>query len=221
MSAATGPSTARRALERLRAARAIAVVRAQDTAEAIAIAEALHAGGLGAIELTFTTPGVAEALVETRRRLGPDLLLGAGTITTAAQAEAASQAGADLLVSPHLDLALLRSMLATGRLVVPGVLTPSECAAAVAAGAAVVKLFPASTVGPQHVRALLAPFPDLLMVPTGGIAAERAREWLDAGAVAVGLGGDLLPPALRRARNWDAISANARRLLTLLGPRPL
>lgn len=203
-------------LERLAVARAIAVVRARDGEEAVRIAEALHAGGLEAIELTFTTPGVAEALLEIRQLLGDGLLLGAGTITVSGQAEAAAAAGADFLVSPHLDPVVLESMLGTGLLSAPGVLTPSEVAAALRTGAEVVKLFPASTVGVAHLKALLAPFPGLRVIPTGGIDIDAAVEWLAAGAVAVGLGGRLLPRGLREAGDWHAISENAARLLAEL-----
>jgi 2-dehydro-3-deoxyphosphogluconate aldolase/(4S)-4-hydroxy-2-oxoglutarate aldolase len=206
-------------LERLRAARAVAVVRARDGDEAVRIAEALRDGGLEAIELTFTTPGVDAALVETRRRLGDGLLLGAGTITTADEAEAALAAGADFLVSPHLDVPLLEAMLATGLLVVPGVLTPSEVAAALRAGASAVKLFPASTVGVGYLKALLGPFPGLQVMPTGGITPAAAAEWLAAGAAAVGLGSELLPKALREAGDWRGISENAARLLAQVRPK--
>jgi len=203
-------------LARLRERRAVAVVRARDGDEAVRIAGALHAGGLGAIELTFTTPGCAEALVEARRRLGGGLLLGAGTITSAEQVRAAEAAGADFLVSPHLDETLLEAQLETGLLSVPGVLTPSEVAAALRVGATLVKLFPASTVGVGHLKALLGPFPGLQVMPTGGVSVETAPQWLAAGAVAVGLGGELLPRALRDAGAWDEISRNARRLLERL-----
>jgi 2-dehydro-3-deoxyphosphogluconate aldolase/(4S)-4-hydroxy-2-oxoglutarate aldolase len=209
-------ATAAETLERLRAARAIAVVRARDGAEAVAVADALAAGGLAAIELTFTTPGVAEALPEVRARLGERLLLGAGTITAAEHVRAAAEAGADFLVSPHLDPALLDEMLTSGLLAVPGVMTPSEVAAALRHGASVVKLFPASTVGVSHLKALLGPFPGLKVVPTGGISISSAGEWLAAGAVAVGLGGELLPKRLRDAGAWGEISDNAARLLAEL-----
>jgi 2-dehydro-3-deoxyphosphogluconate aldolase/(4S)-4-hydroxy-2-oxoglutarate aldolase len=200
-------------LEGLRAAKVIAVVRADDCQEAIDITEAFVGGGLTAIELTFTTPGVDAAITEVRSRLGSKLLLGAGTITTPEQARAAAQAGADFLVCPHLDERLFSGMLATGLLAVPGVMTPSEVAAASRTGAIVVKLFPASTVGVGHLKALFGPFPGLQVIPTGGISPATAREWLSAGAVAVGLGGELLPKALREARAWEQISANASQLL--------
>ncbi len=203
-------------VEQLREAQAVAVVRARDAAEALQVGGALDRGGLRAIELTFTTPGVAEALVDARRKLDAATLLGAGTITAAAQAKAAAEAGADFLVSPHLDPPLLERMLATSLLCIPGVLTPSEVAGALRLGAGVVKLFPASTVGVAHMRALFAPFPQLQVLPTGGVTIANARTWLDAGAIAVGLGGELLPAELRDAGDWDAVSDNAARLLAAL-----
>jgi 2-dehydro-3-deoxyphosphogluconate aldolase/(4S)-4-hydroxy-2-oxoglutarate aldolase len=216
MTVTTAPVTAVATLDRLRAARAIAVVRGRTAAEALRIAGALDAAGLGALELTFTTPGVAEALALARRQY-PKLLLGAGTITAEAQLVAAVDAGADFLVSPHLDPALHETALGTGRLVLPGVMTPGEVAAALRLGAIAVKLFPASTVGISHMRALFGPFPGLPVVPTGGITPAQAPEWLAAGAAAVGLGSELLPQALREAGDWDAITRNAVQLLTGLG----
>jgi 2-dehydro-3-deoxyphosphogluconate aldolase/(4S)-4-hydroxy-2-oxoglutarate aldolase len=180
-------------LLQLHDARAVAVVRAHDADEALATVDALAAAGLRAIELTFTTPGAAAAIAEARRRLDPDVLLGAGTITTAAQVDAAEAAGADFLVSPHLDARLLERMLETGLLAIPGTLTPSEIAGALRSGAEVVKLFPASAVGVSYLKALFGPFPGLQVMPTGGVTVENAKAWLDAGAVAVGLGGGLRP----------------------------
>ena len=215
MNASAGSnSRALETLDRLKALRAIAVVRARDPEEAVAIADALFSAGLKAIELTFTTPEIERAFPEVRRRLGSRLLLGAGTITTLEQLQAAVDAGADFLVSPHLNPVLLKAMLDTDRLAIPGVLTPSEIASALGLGAVVVKLFPASTVGPEHMKALFGPFPGLRVVPTGGITIASAGAWLNAGAVAVGLGGELLPKALRDAGAWDEISANATRLLS-------
>lgn len=203
-------------LERLHEARAVAVVRARDGREALQIVDALERGGLRAIELTFTTPGVADAIAEARRRLGPETLLGAGTITTPEQVEAATAAGADFLVSPHLDPPLLERMLATGLLAVPGVFSPSEVATALRIGAAVVKLFPASILGVPYMQALFGPFPGLRAMPTGGVTVAGARTWLDAGAVAVGLGGELLPKTLRDAGDWEAVADNAARLMAVL-----
>lgn len=201
------------AIARVRAARVIAVVRAESAKEAVGAAMALAAAGLQAIELTFTTPDVEAALAEAHHRLGGSALLGAGTITTSEQIERATAAGADFLVTPHLDQALLGSMLGTGLLSVPGVLTPSEVATASKAGASVVKLFPASTVGVGHLRALFGPFPGLQVIPTGGISPSAVDDWLSAGALAVGIGREMLPEALVREGAWDEVTRHASEML--------
>jgi 2-dehydro-3-deoxyphosphogluconate aldolase/(4S)-4-hydroxy-2-oxoglutarate aldolase len=200
-------------IERLRAARVIAVLRTPDGESAVRAAEALVAGGVQAIELTFTTPGAAEALRRARERLPDDVVVGAGTIRDRAQLDAAVDAGAEFLVTPHLDRELLAAMLESGRLALPGTLTPTEVAAALAAGAAAVKLFPASVLGPSYIKALRGPFPDVQVVPTGGIGPADVRPWLDAGAIAVGAGGELCPAALVAEGRWDELSAAAARFL--------
>jgi 2-dehydro-3-deoxyphosphogluconate aldolase/(4S)-4-hydroxy-2-oxoglutarate aldolase len=201
-------------IERLRAARVIAVLRTPDGESAVRAAEALVAGGVRAIELTFTTPGAAEALRRARDLLPGDVVVGAGTIRDRAQLDAALDAGAEFLVTPHLDHDLLDAMLAAGRLALPGTLTPTEVAAALAAGAEAVKLFPASAVGPSYLKALRGPFPDVQVVPTGGIGPADVRPWLEAGAVAVGAGGELCPGPLVAEGRWDELSAAAERFLS-------
>ncbi len=200
-------------LERLRQAAVIAVLRTPDAGSAVRAARALADGGVRAIELTFTTPGAEDAVRRARAELGDEVLVGAGTIRDRAQLEAALAAGAEFLVTPHLDLVLLAAMVATGRLVLPGTLTPSEVAAALDGGAEAVKLFPASAVGPSYIKALRGPFPDVQVVPTGGIGADDVRTWLDAGALAVGAGGDLCPAALVAEGRWDELTATAERYL--------
>jgi 2-dehydro-3-deoxyphosphogluconate aldolase / (4S)-4-hydroxy-2-oxoglutarate aldolase len=200
-------------LDRLRAARVIAVLRTPDPDSGVQAARALADGGVRAIELTFTTPGAEDAIRRARTELGDEVVVGAGTIRDRAQLDAAVAAGAAFLVTPHLDHALLEAMLATGRPALPGTLTPSEVAAALAAGAEAVKLFPASVVGPSYIGALRGPFPDVQVVPTGGIGPEDVQPWLDAGALAVGAGGELCPAALVEAGSWDELSAAAGRFL--------
>jgi 2-dehydro-3-deoxyphosphogluconate aldolase / (4S)-4-hydroxy-2-oxoglutarate aldolase len=200
-------------LERLRAASVLAVLRTSDAESAVRAAEALVAGGVRAIELTFTTPGADEAIRGARAALPAEVVVGAGTIRDRAQLEAALEAGAEFLVTPHLDLELLPAILASGRLALPGTLTPTEVAAALAAGAQAVKLFPASAFGPSYLKALLGPFPDLQVVPTGGIGPGDVAAWLAAGAVAVGAGGELCPSALVAEGRWGELTETARRFL--------
>jgi 2-dehydro-3-deoxyphosphogluconate aldolase/(4S)-4-hydroxy-2-oxoglutarate aldolase len=172
--------------------RIVAVLRAGSAARAVAAGQALAAGGITMLEVTFTVPDATEAI----ERLAADdsLLIGAGTVLTAAEARAAVRAGARFLVSPHLDHAVLDAAEQLGVPALPGVLTPTEVAAA-SRRSSVVKLFPASLGGPAFLRALRGPFPDLDFVPTGGVDAGNLADWLAAGALAVGAGSDLCPPA--------------------------
>jgi 2-dehydro-3-deoxyphosphogluconate aldolase/(4S)-4-hydroxy-2-oxoglutarate aldolase len=194
----------------------IAVVRADDPVQAVRAAGALLEGGIRAIELTFTTAGAAEALAELRATYGATLLLGAGTIREPAQVEMAVQAGAGFLVTPHLRPDLLAAMLATGLPCLPGVLTPSEVAQALDAGAQAVKLFPAWAVGPRYIASLRGPFPALQVIPTGGIDADDLPAWFAAGALAVGVGGELVPQALLREGRWHDVTRRAERFAASL-----
>jgi 2-dehydro-3-deoxyphosphogluconate aldolase/(4S)-4-hydroxy-2-oxoglutarate aldolase len=203
-------------LERLRALKVIAVVRGQNADEALQLSQALVAGGVGAIELTFTIPGAEAALAEARVVLGDHALVGAGTITKPDQVRSAAAAAADFLVSPHFNIRLFREMLGTGTLSVPGVLTPTEVVAATDAGASVLKLFPASVLSPAYLKALLGPFPGLRVIPTGGITPTTAAEWLSFGALAVGLGSELVPTKLRQAHAWEDISLHVAGFLRAL-----
>jgi 2-dehydro-3-deoxyphosphogluconate aldolase / (4S)-4-hydroxy-2-oxoglutarate aldolase len=196
-------------LARLGEARLVAVLRVGAAELVEPTVDALVAGGIGAVELTFTTPGVAAELDAARRR-HPDLLLGAGTIRRAHEAAAAAEAGADFLVMPHLDRDLLIECLATGLTPIPGVFTASELAGALDAGAEVVKLFPAATGGTAHLRALLGPFPGVPIVPTGGIALGEVGSWLAAGALAVGVGGELCSTELIEGGRFDELTQRAR-----------
>jgi 2-dehydro-3-deoxyphosphogluconate aldolase / (4S)-4-hydroxy-2-oxoglutarate aldolase len=196
---------------RLREAGLIAVIRADRAEQAVRVAGALLEGGIAAIELTFTTPGAAEAMAEVRKAHGGAVLLGAGTLRRTEQVEAAVAAGVDFLVTAHLRLDLLAAMLATGLPSLPGIFTPSEAAQALDAGAQAVKLFPASTAGPGHLRALRGPFPGLSVVPTGGIDAPDLAGWFNAGALAVGVGGELAPRTLIEEGRWAEITRRAER----------
>jgi 2-dehydro-3-deoxyphosphogluconate aldolase / (4S)-4-hydroxy-2-oxoglutarate aldolase len=194
---------------RLGEARIVAVLRVASADLVEPAVDALVAGGIGAVELTFTTPGVASEL-RTARRRHPEILLGAGTIRRPEEARAAAEAGADFLVMPHLQADLLAACLTTALLTMPGVFTASELAAALDAGAEVVKLFPAATGGPAHMRALLGPFPGVALVPTGGIGLDDVPAWLRAGALAVGVGGELCSTELIDAGRFDELTARAR-----------
>jgi len=212
-------SAAPETLPRLREARVIAVVRVEQPEQTAPAVAALHHGGLRAIEITWTSPAPAEELAAARERYGPGLLLGAGTLRAPTDVHAAVEAGADFLVSPHLDSRLLDAMLQTDRLALPGVLTPTEVARALDAGAQAVKLFPASLGGVEYMKALLDPFPELAVVPTGGVSEANVSEWLDAGALAVGASGRLCPRDAIAAGRWEELSEAAARFAAAAGLR--
>lgn len=197
-------------LERLRAVRVFAVIRAPDAGGAVQAVDALVRGGVTGIEITYSTPGVPEVLAAVAERHGDAVLLGAGTVRTPAQARDAVAAGARFLVSPGLDDELVGAMRATGATTMAGALTPTEVMRAEALGVDVVKVFPASLGGPAYVRALRGPFPDTPFMPTGGVSPGNLGEWLDAGVIAVGAGSELCSSADIAARRFDAIEAKAR-----------
>ncbi len=186
----------------------IAVVRGESPEAALEVVAALIEGGVLGIEITFTTPEAPGVITELDTEYGDDILLGAGTVTTREQAEQAAEAGSTYLVSPGTDPELLPTMLETGLLVLPGVLTPSEVMLARRLGAPAVKLFPGSSGGPSYLKALRGPFPDVPFVPTGGVSLDNISDWFAAGALAVGAGGALAPPAVK---DRGAVVENARR----------
>jgi 2-dehydro-3-deoxyphosphogluconate aldolase/(4S)-4-hydroxy-2-oxoglutarate aldolase len=197
-------------LEALRSAGVVAVLRAPSADKALRTVEALLAGGITGIEVTYSTPDAAEVIAELARRHGDALHLGAGTVITVEQARSAVEAGAKFLVSPGTDARLGQAMLDTGAGVFLGALTPSEVMAAVQIGAHAVKIFPASLGGPSYLKALRGPFPAVPLMPTGGVSADNVGAWLAAGAVAVGAGSDLCSPAAMADNRWDVIEATAR-----------
>jgi len=206
-------------LHDLRAARVIAVIRAATVRDALAVAHELLSAGLTALEITYTTPDASRVLSE----LAQDerVLLGAGTITTPAQADEAALAGASFLVSPGSPPDLIRAMQGSGLAVLPGVLTPTELMSALDLGVDAVKLFPAGAVGPSYLAQLHGPFPHARLIPTGGITVDNAGDWLAAGAWAVGAGGALAPARLEDAEDAARVHRRATELLARVGvPHP-
>ena len=193
----------------LRAAGVVAVLRAPSAVTAVRAVDALVAGGVTGIEITYSTPDAAAAISEVDRRHGTSIYLGAGTVLSEQQARESVDAGARFLVSPGTDAALTAAMINTGATVLAGALTPSEVMAAQRSGAHVIKLFPASLGGPGYLRSLRGPFPDLAFVPTGGVNLDNLVEWFAAGAVAVGAGGELCPAGFMASARWEEIAAIA------------
>lgn len=183
--------------DRTAAAKLIVVVRAADAADYDRVLDALIGAGIRSVELTLTTPGTIDRLPKLLAQFGDAADIGIGTVTDGQQLTAAVDAGVHYLVTPITDPDLVDAANRTGVPIVPGGLTPTELFAAWRAGAAAVKIFPASQVGPGYLNDLRGPFPGIAAVPSGGVDLEGAAAWLRAGAAAVSVGGPLLGDALR------------------------
>jgi len=189
----------------------IAIVRLDDLSEALAIGRALTDGGITALEYTLTNPEALDAIMRVRAELGEAVLVGAGTVLDAPGARNAIAAGAQFLVSPTLEPAVIACGREQDVPVICGAMTPSEILTAHRLGADLVKVFPARTLGPAYIKDVLAPLPALRLVPTGGIELDNCRAFLDAGAYTVGLGSALIDPHLVATADWPALTALSRR----------
>jgi 2-dehydro-3-deoxyphosphogluconate aldolase/(4S)-4-hydroxy-2-oxoglutarate aldolase len=199
----------------IEAARAIAVVRLDDSRRLGPVVDALVAGGLRAVEVTMTTPGALDALATLAAR--DSLLLGAGSVLDAETARLAILEGARFIVAPAFSAALVEMCHRYDVAAMPGALTPTEILTAWQAGADLVKVYPAGRFGPAYLKDLRGPLPQVRLVPTGGVSAENAAAYLQAGAVAVGVGGALLDGAARG--DYARVTDAARRLREALRER--
>jgi 2-dehydro-3-deoxyphosphogluconate aldolase/(4S)-4-hydroxy-2-oxoglutarate aldolase len=190
--------------------RIVAIVRLERYDRAIEITRALLAGGISVVEFTLTGAGAYDAIAATRAALGDTAHIGVGTVLNVEAATASIDAGAQFVVTPTTSPAVIRACVARGTPILSGALTPTEALSAHEAGASMVKLFPARLGGPQYLRDILAPLPFLQIVPTGGVGAENARAYIDAGAVAVGIGGSLITAQAVAQQDWGRITAGAR-----------
>jgi 2-dehydro-3-deoxyphosphogluconate aldolase/(4S)-4-hydroxy-2-oxoglutarate aldolase len=187
----------------------VAILRAADAAQFLEVGRVLYEGGVRAIEVTLTSRGALEAFGRLNGELPGDAVLGVGTVRSVGDAELAVAAGATYLVAPDFRPEVVAWAVGNGVPVVPGALTPTEVAAAWAAGATAVKVFPVSAVGgPAYVKAVRAPLPE---VPTGGVGIDDIGAYLDAGAVAVGIGSPLLGDAGDPGGDLRGLAERARR----------
>ncbi|APU21994.1 bifunctional 4-hydroxy-2-oxoglutarate aldolase/2-dehydro-3-deoxy-phosphogluconate aldolase [Actinoalloteichus sp. GBA129-24] len=209
---ATRPSAAGLA-EALAAVPVIAIIRLPDARTVRPVATALRAGGVRAMEITLTTDGALDAIRALRDDEADGRVVGAGSVRTPADATAAVRAGARFLVTPTFRPAVLDVARSAGVPVVCGAMTPTELDSAAEAGADYLKLFPASAVGPRYLREVLAPMPELRIVPTGGVRPQDVAEWAAAGAHAVAAGGALVSADLAAARDWAALTERADRFV--------
>jgi 2-dehydro-3-deoxyphosphogluconate aldolase/(4S)-4-hydroxy-2-oxoglutarate aldolase len=199
-------------LNRLRAQKVVALIRADSADSLLDCARALQAGGLGAIELTMTTPGAIDMVAQVAKAL-PDALIGLGTVLDPDTARAGVAAGAKFIVTPAVRPAVITACRQMQVPILSGALTPTEACTAWDAGADVIKIFPAEFFGPAYIKSLKAPFPKMEFLPTGGVTPETVGEFLRAGAFATAAGSALVAPAALKARDWAAITARARQFV--------
>lgn len=191
----------------------VAVVRAPDPAGLVDVVEALADGGVTVAEVTFTVPGAADVIREAAKKLGPRVLLGAGTVLDAETARIALLAGAQFVVSPAVNLDVIKLCRRYDKPVLPGAFTPTEILTAWEAGADIVKVFPAEVLGPAFFKALRGPLPQVRLMPTGGVDLTTAADFLKAGACCLGVGGQLVDPAAVKARDFGRITALAKQFV--------
>ena len=192
----------------------IPVLRASSVQLGHALVDAMMAGGVTVVEVTMTVPNALTLLRELKQRHGKKLLLGSGTVTDATQAAATIDAGAEFVVSPSLHLDVIAKTRELGKVSIPGALTPTEVIAAWRAGADYVKVFPCSAMGgASYLKSLLAPFPEVKLIPTGGVTLQTAPDFLKAGARALGVGTDLVNATAIAEGKPDLITNTARAYL--------
>jgi len=189
----------------------VAVVRAESADLALKAIEAALEGGVNVIEVTFTVPGALELIKTLAQKIGKDALLGAGTVLAPQTATDAIEAGAKFIVSPSTSLAVMEAARRKGVPVFPGALTPTEVVTAWQAGADIVKIFPANVMGPSYLKDLHGPLPQVKFMPTGGVNLDTAMDFLNCGAAALGVGGDLINKQLMAEGRFEEITERARK----------
>jgi 2-dehydro-3-deoxyphosphogluconate aldolase/(4S)-4-hydroxy-2-oxoglutarate aldolase len=195
----------------------VPVVRTNSAEAAIRSIEAIYRGGIKVAEITMTVPGAIRALEKVADQFGDKIVLGAGTVLDPETARACMLAGAEFFVTPALDVATIEMAAKYGKPIMPGALTPTEVVTAWKAGGDIIKIFPAGNVGgPKYIKALRGPFPQIEMVPTGGVNLETAGEFLKAGACAVAVGGELVDPKTIKEGKYEVFEERARQYLAVI-----
>ena len=208
------PETTQQIIERVGL---IPVLRAKNPKQAHAVVQAMIAGGVTVVEVTMTVPGAIDLIRELKKEYGSTLLLGSGTVTSASEAQATINAGAEFVVSPSFHPEVIMATKTNGKLSIPGALTPTEVITAWKAKADYVKIFPCSAMGgASYLKSLLAPFPFLKLIPTGGVTLETASSFIEAGARALGVGSDLVNLAAVDAGHPETITETAQAYLKVL-----
>ena len=194
----------------------VAVVRSQDSAQLVEVVRALADGGVTVVEITMSVPNALDVLKQVRQALQDRVLLGAGTVLDTETARAVLLAGAEYIVSPTLNLEVIRLCRRYDKLVMPGAFTPTEILTAWEAGADIVKVFPAEVVGPAFFKALRGPLPQIRVMPTGGVDLTTAAAFLQAGACCLGVGSQLVEPDAIVQRNFGRIRDLAKKYVAMV-----
>jgi len=195
----------------------VPVVRAASAAEACIAADAVCQGSIPIVEITMTVPGALEVIRELAKKCGSAVLIGAGTVLNVTTAQQCLDAGAQFLVSPGFNLPTVNLAVREGKLIMAGALTPTEIMAAWEAGADFIKVFPCGQLGgAKYIKALKGPFPQIPFIPTGGVNLNTAAEFLEAGCVALGIGGELVQAEALRSNQPEIIVENARKFLAIV-----
>lgn len=194
----------------------VAVVRSQDSQQLVEVVRALADGGVTVAEITMTVPNALEVLRQVRQEMGDRVLLGAGTVLDTETARAVLLAGAEFIVSPTVNLDVIRLCQRYDKLIMPGAFTPTEILAAWEAGADIVKVFPAEIVGPAFFKAMRGPLPQVRLMPTGGVDLMTAANFLKAGACCLGIGSQLVEPMAIAQKNFDRIRDLAKQYVTIV-----
>jgi len=203
-------------LQRVLDRRIVAVIRAESPDLLVDVAEALLAGGVEVMEVTFTVPRATRVIEKVADKLGSRILLGAGTVLDTETARAAFLAGAEFIVSPAVNVEVIEMCRRYSKLVMPGAFTPTEVITAWQAGADIVKVFPSDLVGPKYLKLLHGPLPHIRLMPTGGVNLDTAVEFLKAGACALGIGGSLVEAKAVAAGDMKRIETLAREFVEVV-----
>jgi 2-dehydro-3-deoxyphosphogluconate aldolase/(4S)-4-hydroxy-2-oxoglutarate aldolase len=191
----------------------VAIVRFERSEQLVEVAQAIKAGGVNVIEFTMTTPNALKIIEESAREFGDEVLLGAGTVLDPETARAAILAGAQFIVSPTLSARTIEVCHRYSKVVVPGTLTPTEILTAWEWGADLIKVFPAALGGPSYIKAVLAPLPQVKLVPTGGVSLENTADFIKAGAVAVAVGSNLVNKKAVAEGNFPLLTKLAQQFI--------
>lgn len=191
----------------------VAILRGISKEQVLPTVEALKKAGVSAVEITLNTSNALELIRQVSKSFGNDILVGAGTVTTVAQVDEAVDAGAEFMLAPNFDKAVVTAAKRHGKFMVPGALTPTEIAAAYQAGGDIIKVFPISILGPQYIKDLLGPYDTMPLMAVGGISLANTSSFIKAGAFAVGVGGSLVSKEHLAINNYQGIFNLAKQFL--------